>query len=673
MLALLNKAESHQRGYIVYDAASRLVYLTKKAQDILGIKRKEFFHDAVLFDIVPDDEQTRLQVFFHKAPFLDRQGGSIDFKLRHQLGIYQWVRITLNPLFKKADQPACFVGTVRDITLGYYIDLILEATLDGTTIRYFPTRSTSYSGKLFKDLLRDEGLYQYDDNSFVYVGDRAYRKALFDHVATRKLTEVQSEYRVYNKEHLPLWVSEKHKILFDKKRVPILALGGLLNIQSLHYYNKIYQKDFSTSPVTNLPNRYNLYHDFTQHISEDHPDGYLVFVNVDNFSHINNVFGFEAGDQFLRDFSSKLQNNLLPKSKLYHHSADLFVVLMPRASSSQVTKQMKRFNDASIKPMEIKNVSHTYAITSVGIPYRKKNLPMGAAVKTATLIIQKLRRERGKKYTTIPISAMSRHEKHFLLEKQISISVLEGMRGFSVEYYPFIDVASEKPIGAEVLLRWVDSGGMPIPPDTFIPILEELGLMEQVGFWAFEIASLQCKKWIEEGFDADFHISVNVNRSQLTNERFAEGLLDHLQNIHLSTRHVFLEVEESTLVLHFQHGMKQLTQLREAGVRLSMDNFGTGYSSLSHLKRLPIDQVQIDRSFVHNVEVDAFSREFVESIIRMTHLSDRTVCVEGVEEASQVTHLKQLGADVIQGFLYAKPQNAESFESFYRNSMSQPR
>lgn len=670
-MALLNKVESSQRGYIVYDVASKLIWLTKRSQEILGIKRKEFFQDVVLFDIVPSDEQMRVQVFFHKAASMETCGCSIDFKLRHQLGIYQWIRITLNPLSKTPGIPASFIGTVQDITLAHYTKLVLEATLDGMTIRYFPTRSTMYSGKLFHDLLRDEGVYYYDDNSFVYVGDRAYRKGLFAHVARRQLSEVQSEYRVYNKEHLPLWVSEKHKIIFDKKGIPLLALGGLVNIQSLHYYNKFYQKNFSTSPVTNLPNRYNLYHDFTQYISEDRPNGYLISINIDHFGHVNDVFGFEAGDRFLRDFSSTLQRSLLPKSKLYHHSADLFIILMPRASASQVTKQMKRFHDASSRPIPIGDTLYPYSITSVGVPYRKKNLPLGVPIKTANIVTQELRQKQEKKYTLIPISTMAFFEKRFLLEKQLSISVLEDMKGFSVEYYPFIEIPSHKLIGAEVLLRWVDPNGTSVPPKTLIPLLDEIGLMEQVGFWVFQTASSQCKKWIEAGFDPNFYISVNISRSQLTSERFSESILDHLDHLSLSTHNVFLEVDESTLVLHFQHGMKQLKQLKDAGVRLSMDNFGTGYSALSHLKRLPIDQVQIDRSLVQNVESDAFSREFVQSIIRMTHISNQTVCVEGVERTSQVTHLNRLGADVVQGFLYARPQSAPSFEAFYREHMKQ--
>lgn len=202
-------------------------------------------------------------------------------------------------------------------------------------------------------------------------------------------------------------------------------------------------------------------------------------------------------------------------------------------------------------------------------------------------------------------------------------------------------------------------------PTVFIPILENLGLMDKVGEWVFQQSANQCKEWLDKGFDPDFYVSVNVSTPQLNNKKFSSKFLNYLKEICLPTKNIVIEITESVLMMDFQHGMKQLNALKKHGVKLALDDFGTGYSSLSYLRHLPVDEVKIDNSFIQDIESNAFSREFVASIIKITQSIGRVACLEGVESSYQMELLKQMDCDIFQGFLFGRPENPLNLEHLF--------
>lgn len=216
-------------------------------------------------------------------------------------------------------------------------------------------------------------------------------------------------------------------------------------------------------------------------------------------------------------------------------------------------------------------------------------------------------------------------------------------------------------LGAEALLRWHSSQHGEVSPIEFIPLLEESHLIIQVGKWVFEQAVTQCKKWQE--YNPDFMMSINVSYIQLKEN----ALLEYLRNNHheLTLKNFILELTENCWVPNLQFLNQEFKGIQEMGYGIAIDDFGTGYSSLSHLKELPANVIKIDRSFIRGIKEGSYEYTFLEYIVKLAHIIDLKVCVEGVETLEEFEIVKKALPDYIQGFLFGKPICAKEFEERY--------
>jgi EAL domain-containing protein (putative c-di-GMP-specific phosphodiesterase class I) len=248
------------------------------------------------------------------------------------------------------------------------------------------------------------------------------------------------------------------------------------------------------------------------------------------------------------------------------------------------------------------------------------------------------------------------------LENQLRLALDKGE--FVLHYQPKVSLASGNVIGAEALIRWNDPSTGLVPPGRFIPILEETGLIYEVGRWALRQAIADSLRWRAAGF-APMRIAVNMSPLQLRNRGFTAEVAQALAVDPLAAQGLELEITESVIMEDVKHGIASLQAMRAMGLTIAIDDFGTGFSSLSHLARLPVDSLKIDRSFVIDMTLTPAGLALVSTIISLAHALRLKVVAEGVETEEQSRLLRLLNCDAMQGFLISKPVPAEAFESTF--------
>lgn len=238
---------------------------------------------------------------------------------------------------------------------------------------------------------------------------------------------------------------------------------------------------------------------------------------------------------------------------------------------------------------------------------------------------------------------------------------------FYLLYQPVMDIADEQIIAAEALLRWKNPELGAISPDQFVPLLEEIGLIYDVGNWVLECSTKQMKQWLDLGVQLE-RISVNVSPLQFNNGNFVENVKKALSDAQLPARYLELEITESA-IMDFEKAEKVLIELGKLGVSISIDDFGTGYSSLSYLTRLPINTIKIDKSFIDHL--DNNTEEIVNTIIIMGKHLDFRVLAEGIETKQQLDYLKKQNCIEGQGYYWSKPIQANQLVEFYHQRASE--
>jgi EAL domain-containing protein (putative c-di-GMP-specific phosphodiesterase class I) len=234
---------------------------------------------------------------------------------------------------------------------------------------------------------------------------------------------------------------------------------------------------------------------------------------------------------------------------------------------------------------------------------------------------------------------------------------------FLLLYQPKLDLKTNRVTGAEALMRWESPTMGTVSPVKFIPILEETGMVVEVGEWALHTACRQHAQWIKEGLPP-IKVAVNLSARQLRETSFVGIVKSALKNANLPPSALEIEITESMLMSDAQVIVAALEDLHDFGVHISMDDFGTGYSSLSYLKRFPIDTIKIDRSFVNDISIDQDDAEIIHTIINMGHTLNRKIIAEGVETEEQLDILKAYRCDEIQGYFFSRPLSASDFTTF---------
>lgn len=397
-----------------------------------------------------------------------------------------------------------------------------------------------------------------------------------------------------------------------------------------------------------------------------------LYVDLDNFKRINDTLGHNFGDAVLKTIANRLDHCVRSDDcviradpgdegmQLARLGGDEFVAIVQNLrSEDEAVAVAERLRKELTKPVE--HQGHEFVVTSsIGVSiYPDDGDDIDTLLKNADVAMYQAKgagRNSVRFYSgTMSLRSLERLDLEVALRRALERDELE------VYYQPKILVATERVCGVEALVRWNHPERGLVLPGAFIPLAEECGLITAIGEWVLKRACRQARVW-QDRFGRDIEMAVNLSSQQFLQSRVDEVVLQALFEASLKPRLLQLELTESILMQDMQQTVPLLKKLKDAGVGLAMDDFGTGYSSLSYLKRLPIDVVKIDRSFVADLEVDRDDAVICATIIAMAHTLGLQVVAEGVETLGQFEYLRQHGCDQVQGFLISKPLPAGELE-----------
>ncbi len=412
-------------------------------------------------------------------------------------------------------------------------------------------------------------------------------------------------------------------------------------------------------PLTSLPNRALFLDRLEQEMARAQRDGSLVAVmsiDLDHFKQINDSFGHPVGDKLLQLVAQRLESFAQVGDTVARMGGDEFSFVLTSMKGVQEAGAVaqKILDSFACDPISIGD-SDVFVAASIGISiYPLDGVDTTTLIKNADAALYHAKSEgrNNFQYYATQMNAMA--WQHLSLKTELHRAL--EREEFVLYYQPKVDLASGKIIGMEALLRWQSPARGLVSPGEFIPLLEETGLILPVGEWILREASKQVRAWQKIGFQ-DINIAVNVSALQFRQPDFSGVLLDIFQKSGLDPGIGALELEltESLLMNNVEVTVDTLNKLHEIGIQLSIDDFGTGYSSLSYLKRFPISSLKIDQSFVRDLASNKDDAAIVTAIIALGHSLGLKVIAEGVETVEQLTFLRKMKCDQMQGYLFSRP------------------
>ena len=378
----------------------------------------------------------------------------------------------------------------------------------------------------------------------------------------------------------------------------------------------------------------------------------VLYLDLDRFKSINDTLGHQVGDQLLVEVAGRIKAALRPSDTLGRFGGDEFVVLCEDIGPDAVLKVADRIVAAVASPLYI-GTAVLHVTISIGIAVsRGEPIPVDALIRSADTAMYAAKRLGGNRFELYDAALRESFRRRREIEDALRGATLRGE--MELHFQPVVRPTDGSVAGFEALLRWERADGTLIAPTDFIPIAEETGLIVPIGDWVIEQACDQLASWQRQGIDLPW-ISINVSVLQLQHGALGQTFERALARTGADPRRIVIELTESALVNEDDAGAAQLAHLRALGVRVAIDDFGTGYSGLAYLRKLPVDMIKIDQSFVAEIVTDATASAVLFAIVQLAHVLGYEVIAEGAETGSEVDVLRTLDCDYIQGFYYAPP------------------
>jgi len=427
-------------------------------------------------------------------------------------------------------------------------------------------------------------------------------------------------------------------------------------------------------PLTRLPNRRLLVDRLQQALASSARsgrEGALLFIDLDNFKTINDSLGHDIGDLLLQQVAQRLESCVREGDTVARLGGDEFVVVLEDLSenSMEAATQTKAVGEKILatfsQPCQLRTHEHR-STASIGVTlFNDHQLAKEDLMKQADIAMYQAKKSGRNTLRFFDPQMQKTINDSVALEEEL-YKALEN-RLFHLYYQMQVD-SSRRPLGAEALIRWIHPEHGLVSPAQFIPLAEETGLILPIGQWVLETACTQLKAWQQEALTRDLVLAVNVSAKQFRQVGFVAQVQAAVQHHEINPMLLKLELTESMLLEDIEGIIATMSALKEIGVQLSLDDFGTGYSSLQYLKKLPLDQLKIDQSFVRDIIVDSSDKAIVRTIIAMAHSLNLDVIAEGVETEEQRQLLMDMGCTHCQGYLFGKPVPVEQFEVLLRQS-----
>lgn len=427
--------------------------------------------------------------------------------------------------------------------------------------------------------------------------------------------------------------------------------------------------------LTNIPNR-TLFMDRLERAlfasKKSHSKGAVIYIDIDNFKSFNDTLGHHNGDVLLQQIANRIGSLGREENTAARLSGDDFVILiteLPPQNDQAKERAMliaKSYKDQFLQPFTIDDQEY-YVNTSMGISFfpniNESAFDILKRAETAMYHAKKQGRNR-----------IELHQKDMDEEISVILDIENRLRAaikhneFELFYQPQVDISSNSIISAEALIRWKQKDGSYVMPGQFIPIAEASGLIIPMSAWILETAIQQMITWKEQDEPLQIdRVAINISAIHFAQVDFVDQIKTIVDKYAIDPKHIELELTESMALFNIEETIQKIEELKKVGISFALDDFGTGYSSLAYLKRLPIDYLKIDQSFIKNMMVDNEDKLITDTIVSVAQSFKLKVIAEGVEEVDQLEYLKSIECDIYQGYLRNKPVPAEEFETMVRS------
>lgn len=509
--------------------------------------------------------------------------------------------------------------------------------------------------------------------NLIYDEDRAEVAAVIEKALEQK-TNIFFEHRLITADGIELVFKQDGAVFCGVDGVPTKVLFTCQDITKakldeqkikfLAYYDRL----------TGLPNRFL----FKEHLAKALANCKrnctflsVIFIDIDSFRNINNTFGREVGDKILKQISSRLRDCLRRNDVAGSVSgneitarfgADEFgIILEGLRDMADAAIVARRVIDSLVKVIMVEE-NEIFLSCRLGVSvYPDDGESVDELMKSADSALSCVKELEKNSYQFYTAELNSKAFARFALERSLRRAVEK--QEFVLAYQPQVQLSTGKVAGVEALIRWLHPELGLISPLDFIPLAEDTGLIVPIGEWVMRTAFTQCKRWDDAGYS--IKVAVNLSAGQFRDANLLDMIGTLLVETKVNPQLIELEITESMLMDNIDGSIDRLDRLSQYGCRLSIDDFGTGYSSLNYLKRFPVDELKIDRSFVNDLASSEDDAMIVKAIITLAHSMKLEVVAEGVETKEQLGYLLSLGCNHIQGFMVSKPVDVERVQEFF--------
>lgn len=416
--------------------------------------------------------------------------------------------------------------------------------------------------------------------------------------------------------------------------------------------------------MTNLYNRNNFIVRFSQLLEKaktEHQICSLLLIDIDDFHKVSDGLGMLAGDEVIQNFGIFLHDLTNEFVIGAHFDSDVFAIgIFAPIGSRSVDSIYQQIQDRLSKPFYLTDGAQVQISVSIGVSeYPESSDNALHLINCAEIVLLKAKQAGKNAIRFFDTQVLNEFMSSIKIENKLKEAV--HSMDFFIYYQPQFFADNKRLRGVEALIRWRDKQGTLIPPSLFIPIAEKNGSIVNIGDWVLEESIKTHMSW-KKKFDVEVVLSVNISAIQYKRSDFVSKVISFVSKYGMDPKELELEITESILIDDFSLVVEKMNELRDFGIRVSIDDFGTGFSSLQYLKGLPVDTIKIDKSFIDTLTSDCASQVIAESIILMAKKLGFETVAEGVETEEQYSYLKQVSCDLIQGYLLGKPMDESAIE-----------
>ena len=478
-------------------------------------------------------------------------------------------------------------------------------------------------------------------------------------------TVYKSEFRVNKNNEEDVWLLSRGMAIRNSENKAIKIAGSITDISYRKFSEEKIKFMAYYDSLTELPNRIlfiDKLNELLQSINDNNSGGAVLFIDLDNFKMINDTMGHNYGDKLLINIARKFEIWINSEDIICRLGGDEFILLHPNVDEAEAVSYAKSFLKLFDQPWKVDG-KQIYATVSIGIAlYPKDGMDTDTILKNADAAMYKAKEFGKNRFELFNQDIYLKLKRKTHIER-ILRNAIENDE-LVINYQPQYDAQNNHIFGFEALIRLNSKELGFISPLEFIPIAEEYGHITKIGQWVIKESCKQALRWIEKGYKFK-RVSVNISSVDLQQPNFHENVEEIINNIGVDPKILELEITESVLMQSLDSSVAILKQLMNMGISIALDDFGTGYSSLSYLRKIPINTLKIDKSFIDNITSNQKEESIINNIIEMAHSLGLIVVAEGVETKEQLLVLKERKCDYIQGYYFSKPLPADEIEKLF--------